>query len=223
MTAPLAAVVVYAAFPAVAVVAGGALASWRMPGPGMRSAIQHFAAGLIFCVLATELLPDLLHRHMPWITILGFSLGVAVMLGIKHFFEGKEGDTESEADSSSTSLVAARGIDVTLDGLLIGLGFAAGQKQGLLLTLAMVFEVFFPGVAVASSTGNAKVSLGRTFRTTGMLGTLMLTGAIAGATAVSFFPPAVLDGLLAFGVAALLFLVTEELLVEAHEVPETPF
>ena len=34
---------------------------------------------------------------------------------------------------------------------------------------------------------------------------------------------AALDGVLSFGVAALLYLVTEELLVEAHEAPETPF
>ena len=33
--------------------------------------------------------------------------------------------------------------------------------------------------------------------------------------------PRVLEGVLSFGVAALLYLVTEELLVKAHEVPET--
>ena len=38
---------------------------------------------------------------------------------------------------------------------------------------------------------------------------------LAGLTGVAF------DAVLAFGVAALLYLVTEELLVEAHEVPET--
>lgn len=35
-------------------------------------------------------------------------------------------------------------------------------------------------------------------------------------------PSAYVDGMLAFGVAALLYMVTEELLVEAHEEPETP-
>ncbi len=220
----LGSVVAYATAPAAAVVAGGMLASWRMPGSGMRSAIQHFAAGLIFCVLAVELLPDLVHRRMPWITLLGFSLGVAVMLAIKHFFEAEEGAVPSKTSGISTSFIAAMGIDIGLDGLLIGLGFAAGQKQGLLLTIAMVFEVFFLGVAIAaSSLGNAKLSIRRILRLTGMLGALMIAGAIAGATAVAYFPAAVIDGLLAFGVAALLFLVTEELLVEAHEVPETPF
>lgn len=40
----------------------------------------------------------------------------------------------------------------------------------------------------------------------------MLTGAFEGALEIA----------LSFGLAALLFLVTEELLVEAHEVQETP-
>lgn len=34
---------------------------------------------------------------------------------------------------------------------------------------------------------------------------------------------AALDAVLLFGIAALLYLVTEELLVEAHEIPETPW
>jgi ZIP family zinc transporter len=212
----------FAIFPALAVIAGGAVAAWRAPGAVMRSAIQHFAAGVIFCVLATELLPDLLHRRMPWITVIGFSVGVAVMLAVKHFSEKSEKRSEAKKDGN-TGLIVAMGIDVTLDGLLIGLGFAAGQKQGMLLTIAMVLEVFFLGVAVATSLTKDAVSIGRTLRTTGMLGALILVGAGAGATAVATLPPALVDGLLAFGVAALLYLVTEELLVEAHEEPETPF
>ncbi|OGS97747.1 MAG: hypothetical protein A3K04_05840 [Gallionellales bacterium RBG_16_56_9] len=76
-------------FPAIAVMVGGGVALIRSPEPTMRSAIQHFAAGVIFCVLATELLPDLLHRRMPLVTVIGFSLGVAAMLGLKYFAERK--------------------------------------------------------------------------------------------------------------------------------------
>ena len=213
----------FAIFPALAVIAGGVVAAWRAPGAVMRSAIQHFAAGVIFCVLATELLPDLLHRRMPWVTVLGFSIGVATMLAVKHFSEKSEKKFGAEAGAGNTGLIVAMGIDVTLDGLLIGLGFAAGQKQGMLLTIAMVLEVFFLGVAVATSLTKDSVSIGRTLRTTGLLGALILVGAGAGATAVATLPAALVDGLLAFGVAALLYLVTEELLVEAHEEPETPF
>ncbi len=80
-------IVLFALYPATAVFAGGALSLWRPPGPRLSSAIQHFTAGVLFCALATELLPDLLHRRLPWITLGGFVLGVAVMLALKHFTE----------------------------------------------------------------------------------------------------------------------------------------
>jgi len=51
---------------------------------------------------------------------------------------------------------------------------------------------------------------------------LLLIGATLGATLLSGLSGALREAVLSFGVAALLFLITEELLVEAHEVPETP-
>ncbi|MFX9089519.1 transporter, partial [Acinetobacter baumannii] len=83
---------------------------------------QHFAAGVIFCVLATEVLPDLLHRRMPLVTLVGFSLGVVVMLALKSFAE-KAAVGEQASASRYWGLVVAMGIDIALDGLLIGLGF----------------------------------------------------------------------------------------------------
>ena len=212
----------YAVFPAIAVVVGGAAALIRAPGPAMRSAIQHFAAGVIFCVLATELLPDLLHRRMPLVTVIGFSLGVATMLGLKFYAERAESKKTSSGNLSST-MVVAMGIDIALDGMLIGLGFAAGQKQGMLLTIALVLEVLFLGVSCATSMASDGASRMRILRTTAILAGLLLVGASAGAVALTTLPAMMLDGLLAFGVAALLYLVMEELLVEAHEEPETPF
>jgi ZIP family zinc transporter len=221
------AVLSFAVFPAVSVVLGGFIAFIRTPTAAVRSAVQHFAAGVIFCVLATELLPDLIHRRMPIWTIVGFSLGVATMLAVKHFAEGSPAEgatvTGAFADKTSSSLVFAMGLDIALDGLLIGLGFAAGQKQGLLLTIAMVMEVFFLGLACATSLTANAASRSRIVWTLVIFGGLLLAGASAGAIALTQLAPAALDALLAFGVAALLYLVTEELLVEAHEVPETPF
>ena len=43
------------------------------------------------------------------------------------------------------------------------------------------------------------------------------------AVPVAGLPPAYLTGFLAFGLIALLYLVTEELLVEAHEIPDRPW
>jgi ZIP family zinc transporter len=219
---PVLAVLSFALFPAVSVFLGGAVTFFRTPGKATQSAVQHFAAGVIFCVLATELLPDLLHRRMPVWTVIGFSLGVATMLAVKHFFEGGEKDDETSS-KNSPSLVTAMGIDVALDGLLIGLGFAAGQKQGLLLTIAMSLEVFFLGLACSTTLAAKGASRTRILVIPAVLGVLLLVGSSLGAVATSILSAPAVDALLAFGVAALLYLVTEELLVEAHEVTETPF
>lgn len=215
----------FALFPAIGVFLGGAVTVIKTPGSALQSAVQHFAAGVIFCVLATELLPDLMHRHMPVWTLLGFSLGVATMLGVKHFFEGHEEKGATSSDNSaenSSSMVTAMGIDVALDGLLIGLGFAAGQKQGLLLTIAISLEVFFLGLACSTTLAAKGASRARVLMVPAMLGVLILIGATTGAVVLTVLAPQAVDALLAFGVAALLYLVTEELLVEAHEVTDTP-
>jgi ZIP family zinc transporter len=213
-------ILTFALYPALAMLAGGAYALVRPPGAGARSAIQHFTAGVIFAALATELLPDLMHRRMPFVTLAGFSLGVLVMLGIKHLAE-KVGQKGVSQTKQPISLLFTLVVDIALDGLLIGLGFAAGQKQGMLLTVALSLEVLFLGLSCST----ALVAAGAT-RTKIILALLGLTiclllGAVAGAAMLTTASAIMIDAVLAFGVAGLLYLVTEELLVEAHDTPET--
>jgi ZIP family zinc transporter len=220
MTAVMTKVLGYAAMPAIALLVGALLSLVRQPSAGLRSAVQHFAAGTVFSVLAVELLPDLVHRKLPWPTFIGFSLGVAFMLVLKWFGDRREA-AAGERDTSG--LMMAMGVDVALDGALIGLSFAAGEKQGLLLTIGLVLELFFLGVSCGTSLRNVGQTALRIGTTAAILGFAVLAGAGAGAGLLSAVTPVYIDALLAFGVAALLYLVTEELLVEAHEGPETPF
>jgi ZIP family zinc transporter len=53
----------YTFIPVAAAVIGAMLAAWRAPDPRLSSAIQHFAAGIVFAAAAGELLPDLVHQH----------------------------------------------------------------------------------------------------------------------------------------------------------------
>lgn len=213
-------VIFFAFYPAIAVMVGGAITLWRTLPPKLISSVQHFAAGVLFCALSTELLPDLVHRKMPWVTLLGFTLGVIVMLMVKHFAEnfGQKGLIKSK---QPTSLIAILGIDIALDGLLIGLGFAAGQKQGLLLTIALTLEVLFLGLSGGAALQSSGVSRKRIFFITLGFAFTLIAGAWAGQTLLAGASDLLLDAVLAFGLAALLYLVTEELLVEAHEAPET--
>lgn len=216
-------VMAYTLIPAAATIIGGTVAAFRTPGPQLRSGVQHFAAGVVFAAVAVELLPDVVHERAPVAAVVGFALGIATLLAVKRFterFGGVEGAGAGKA-ANPASLLAALGIDIGIDGLLLGIGFAAGAKQGILLTIALTLELLFLGLAAAAALGGAGASRSRVVGTTVGLALVLLVGAAAGALLFGGLTGAAFESVLAFGVAALLYLVTEELLVEAHEVPET--
>ena len=203
----------YTLIPALATVLGAAVAAVRQPGPAVTSAVQHLAAGVLFAAVAGEILPDLKHQQSPIAVIVGGALGVALMILVKRLGEKAKG---------STGLIATVGIDILIDGLVLGIGFAAGAKQGLLLTGALTLEVLFLGIAVASKLKQTSGSAGRVVGTVAGLALLLPMGALLG-TPIGALPGPYLAGFFAFALVALLYLVTEELLVEAHAVPEQPW
>lgn len=216
------AVLVYSLAPVLAAVAGSAVAAVRPPGPRVRSAVQHFAAGVVFSVVAVELLPDIVRQHRPLWVVIGFAAGIIAMLGLRRITESKlEGKSEQGSKSLPAALLVATGIDIALDGLLVGFGFGAGEKEGKLLVGALAFELFSLTTAVAATLKNAGLSRSGSFLTSVSLSFGIPLGALVGLTLLRNTSDAAMEALLSFGLAALLFLVTEELLVEAHEVPET--
>jgi ZIP family zinc transporter len=212
----------YAIIPAAAMTLAGIWAIWRAPNENWRSALMHFAAGVVFAVLAIEFLPDLVHEHSALATGIGFALGAATMLGIRAWSE-RGGEKASEnVRQVSGSLIAASVVDISIDGLMLGIGFAAGAKQGILLTIALAFELISLGLAIALELQQGKTARGRIVRSVATLSVLFILSAGFGSVALSFISGSLLAGVIAFGAAALLFLVTEELLTEAHEVTESP-
>lgn len=77
----------YAVIPAVVMVMAGVWAVLRPPNEQWRSAIMHFAAGVVFAVVAVELLPELVHERSVPATVTGFALGTAAMLGVRAWSE----------------------------------------------------------------------------------------------------------------------------------------
>lgn len=211
----------YALIPALAVISGGVIAVFWKPSATVRSLVQHFAAGLVFAAVSTEILPDIMHQHDAAATVVGFAVGVALMLAVKYFAEGGEENAETE-NELPTSLLVTLGIDLLIDGLLIGIAFTASSKQGFLLTFALAFEVFFLGLS--ASVALSKAGKSRTVMVGAAVGLalLLLGGVVVGNYFLSGLTGFAFDTMLAFGAAALLYLVTEELLVEAHEAKETP-
>jgi len=193
------------------------------PNASVRSAIQHFAAGVVFSIAAVELLPEIRKQHSPVEILIGFSLGIVLMLVLRSL-TSKLARTKSGAGQSlPLPMLAATGIDVWIDGLLIGVGLHAGKKEGLLLTIALATEFFSLGLAITLELLGQRISRSKAFTLLLAVCLLVIPGAVIGTGILAQVAPKTIQMFLSAGLAALLFLVTEERLVEAHEVEETPW
>jgi ZIP family zinc transporter len=211
----------FALLPVLTILVGGIIPFIQVPGPVFRNVMLHFAAGVVFSVVAVELLPDIVEKHRPIEVMIGFGLGVAVMLAVKHF----TGKMESAAQSRTIlpwGILIGTGVDILLDGFLLGIGFAAGAKEGVLLALALSLEVFSLGIAISTELRTKQFSRAKTLSIVLFMGALFLVGTVLGATLLSGMSQEMTELVLSFGLAALLYLVTEELLMEAHEEKESP-
>ncbi len=218
-------IILFSLVPSLAIFLGGAAAAFWPPSKKTQSLVQHFAAGVVFAALAGEVLPQLadMHPSLIWMTV-GFAFGVFVMLVIRWFVE-RQVKTKDELASSPTTLLMVVGIDIFIDGLLIGAGLVLenANKIGILLAFALGLEILFLGLATGAEMSEAGSSRPRIIAVVAILAVPPIVGVVTGATLLAGVSITVMVLVLSFAVAALLFLVTEELLVEAHEVPETPF
>jgi ZIP family zinc transporter len=207
--------------PALVALFGGILASVWSPSRQMRSLIQHFAAGVVLAALAVELLPEIGREHAPGLVIASsFALGSLFMYGLKLWTIRLEHQAASlgAATGLGMGLLLATFIDVATDGFIIGAGFAAGGETGTILALGLSVELLFLGLALASEA----VAGWRIVAISGALGATVLVFSLLGNYLLAGASKAIIGGALAFSAAALLYLVTEELLIEAHEVEEKP-
>ena len=104
-----------------------------------------------------------------------------------------------------------------MDGLLIGIATAAGQSAGPMMAASLCVEMSFLGLTLAMALkGQSRISsIGASL--VGPVG-IVIGAAVGGFLSEAFSKnPASMTFLLSFGTSALLFMVAEELLLEAHE------
>ena len=210
----------YTALAVAAAMAGGVVAVYRPPGPQMESNVQHFAAGVVTAAVAAELLPDI-HGRAPQVVVLGFAVGVATMLGIHQLSKRIEKREVGGQFAGAAGLLITIGIDMAIDGVLIGVTFLDNPDTGIIIAVALAIEVLFLGVASVVALPR-EVSTLRKLAVPAVFGLLLVSGVTGGVLALDGVTGAPIAIILAFGSAALLYLVTEELLVKAGKVPETP-
>ena len=209
------------AFPIAAAVIGSVVSVVNPPGPRTVSAVQHFAAGVVLSALAGEILPDLRNEGSLHWSIIGFVVGSVVMLTLGALSRRMERTRAASSSSLPLVLLMAVGIDLLLDGLLVGLGVSLGAKQGLILTIALTIEILFIGLSVTTTLTQSGIRKLPAVTISSGLSLTTAVGAIGGAAVLGGASHQILALVLAFGAAALLYLVVEELLTEAHEQAET--
>lgn len=217
-------ILAFTAIPVVATVLGGILAAFRPPSERPQSFFQHFAAGVVMAAVAGEVLPEIDKLHDAGGIVLGFALGIALLLALERLLGGLEERAEGSTAKAGfpTVLVAVVGVDVFIDGLLMGSSFGAGERVGRLLTLALTAELLFLGLSTAAAMGRSGTPRATIIAAVTLIAAALAVGAVIGGGLLAGLSGFGLEVVLSFGAAALLYLVVEELLTEAHRVTETP-
>ena len=224
MSTHLTLILPYILLAAGAGVLGGVLALFWSPGAKTRGAIQHFAAGAVLAAVASNVIPEV-ERTGTFIGIIsGFVLGGLLMIGLKWItlkFERKE---KSKKNKLPTGLAAAAALDTFLDGAIISVGFSTGDDQlGTLLAIALALELLFLTLSVGVELRKGQFKPWQVLAVTSGFAFLLLVGAFGASLLFGEASEATLAVVLAFGAAALIYLIAEELLVESIQAEESIF
>lgn len=103
------------------------------------------------------------------------------------------------------------------------IGFVTSQETGVFLAVALSVELLSLGIATAITLQNFAVDRRKILFIILGLSVLVLGSTLLSAALLGGISGGLLGIVLAFGLGALLFLVTEELLVEAHESKQSPW
>lgn len=103
-----------------------------------------------------------------------------------------------------------------MDGLLIGLCCVVGSSAGLTMAGALALEMCFLGMATSTCLAKHRVRTHSHVLITVVLPLFIMLGGVMGGFVLSYLSGPPFVGVVSFGVAALLWLVTEELMIEAH-------
>jgi ZIP family zinc transporter len=204
------------AIPATVLVLASLLSIPFRPGDRARSALQHLAGGIILAAVATELVPSLVTPTLSFAVWPGFAIGALLFIGMRVWDEkfSKNGD---KGRGVSLAMMGTYGVDMAIDGMLVGIALVLTKSGGAMLSIALTLEVLVLGLALG-----ATLKRPRTIVLVGViLGLVVLVSGVIGASAAGSLTGSWRIAVLAFGTAGLLFLAVEELLASAHENGET--
>ena len=86
-------------------------------------------------------------------------------------------------------MLIAIGVDIVIDGLLLGVGFSAGITTGMLLAIALPLELLSLGMATATELSTNKINRTKSLGIIVGLASLFFGSAIMGQRCYITYPP----------------------------------
>ena len=200
--------------PAISMAFGGLLGSRIRPGKRFRAVVAQLVGGLVLGIAAAALMPAASNSGHPVALAIGFCLGFSLLLVINAVLEEPHDSPEHGRPRPMLLLMLPFLVDSLIDGLVVGISSEASEQQWVIpvaVALEMGLAALGLGTLLGRGTGRWRSAMsGALMAVTYLIGlstSLLITNGLQG--------PA-LTGTLAFGTAALIYLVVEEVMKEAH-------
>ena len=202
-----------AALPATANFLGGLVAEFVDVSKRQLSLVLHLAAGIVFGVVAVELIPEALAVEPAWLPILAFVGGGIFFLGVDAVAER----LARNASGSAGIIWFGVAIDLFSDGIMIGTGTSVEFGLGLLLALGQTPADFPEGFASIATFKQQGVERARRLAFAAAFVVPIALGVTVGYWGVRNASEAVQYSLLAFTAGILMTVVVEKIVPEAHQ------
>lgn len=192
-------------------------------GNKMLSVLLGFSAGIMVSITFVELIPESIGEGSLLTAMVGLLLGIG-MIGFidlkfphRHFSFNCDGDTE-KARYIKTGILLGVGIAMhnLPEGVAIGAGFMISFEVGLALALLMAIHNLPEGMAVGAAMCIGEIKTSRILMVTVLAGIPMGIGALIGGLLGGVSEIALSIGL-GFAAGAMLYIVFDELIPDAHQ------
>lgn len=212
-------VLLFALIPAVGNIGGGLFAELVAVSERNLSLALHGAAGVVLAVVAIELMPKALAIEQAWIALVALFAGAVAFLALDsviHLVQARVRPSATTGEASVWTIYFGVGIDLFIDGILIGTGSTIALSLGLLLAIAQVPADIPEGFATIA--GFRSRGLPKRTRLLLAFSSVIpiLFGATIGYWAVRGRSEVAQFALLTFAAGMLMTLVVEEMVPEAH-------
>ncbi len=186
------------------------------------SMLLGFSAGIMVSVTFIELIPESINEGSLMTALIGMIMGIGIIGFIdlkfphKHFTFHSDGD-KRKSKYLKTGILLSIGVAMhnLPEGVAIGAGFIVDYRLGLTLAGLMAVHNFPEGMAVGAAMCIGDVKGLKIFMVTALAGVPMGIGALIGGLLGGVSDLALSIGL-AFAAGAMLYIVFDELIPDAH-------